>query len=42
MARSYQNYKQNLNEQEQRLFEIEQRVQPYEKDFMFIEKIKIN
>jgi len=38
MARSYQNYKQNLNEQEQRLFEIGQRVQPYEKDFVFIEK----
>lgn len=38
MARSYQNYKQNLNEQEQRLFEIGQLVQPYEKDFLFIEK----
>jgi hypothetical protein len=38
MARSYQNYKQNLNEQEQRLLEIGQRIQPYEKDFIFTEK----
>lgn len=38
MARSYQNYKQNLNEQEQKLLEIGQLVQPYEKDFLFSEK----
>jgi hypothetical protein len=38
MARSYQNYKQNLNEQEQKLLEIGQRVQPYEKNFVFVEK----
>lgn len=37
MARSYQNYKQNLNESEQKLLEIGQRVQPYEKDFLFSE-----
>jgi hypothetical protein len=37
MARTYQNYKQNLNESEQKLYEIGQRVQPYEKDFAFIE-----
>jgi hypothetical protein len=38
MARSYLNYKQNLNEQEQKLYEIGQLVQPYEKDFWFSEK----
>jgi hypothetical protein len=38
MARSYQNYKQNLNEYEQTLLEIGQLVQPYEKDFLFSEK----
>jgi hypothetical protein len=38
MARSYLNYKQNLNESEQKLLEIGQRVQPYEKDFLFSEK----
>ncbi len=38
MARSYQNYKQNLNEDEQKLLEIGQLVQPYEKDFLFSEK----
>jgi hypothetical protein len=38
MARSYQNYKQNLNEQEQKLLEIGQLVQPYETDFLFSEK----
>jgi hypothetical protein len=38
MARTYQNYKQNLNESEQKLYEIGQRVQPYEKDFWFSEK----
>jgi hypothetical protein len=37
MARTYQNYKQNLNESEQKLYEIGQRVQPYEKDFWFNE-----
>jgi hypothetical protein len=37
MARSYQNYIQNLNESEQKLQEIGQRVQPYEKDFAFSE-----
>lgn len=37
MARSYLNYKQNLNESEQKLLEIGQRVQPYEKDFIFDE-----
>ena len=37
MARSYQNYKQNLNESEQKLQEIGQLVQPYDKDFIFIE-----
>lgn len=38
MARSYLNYKQNLNENEQKLLEIGQLVQPYEKDFLFSEK----
>jgi hypothetical protein len=38
MARSYLNYKQNINEHEQKLLEIGQRVQPYEKDFLFSEK----
>lgn len=38
MARSYNNYKQNLNEYESKLLEIGQTVQPYEKDFMFSEK----
>lgn len=38
MAQSYQNYKQNLNEQEQKLLEIGQLVQPYEKDFSFNER----
>lgn len=38
MARSYQNYKQNLNESEQKLQEIGQLVQPYEKDFVFGER----
>lgn len=38
MARSYLNYKQNLNEEEQKLLEIGQLVQPYEKDFWFSEK----
>lgn len=37
MARSYENYKQNLNEQEQKLLEIGQLVQPYKKDFLFSE-----
>ena len=37
MARSYQNFKQNLNEHEQKLLEIGQLVQPYEKDFLFSE-----
>ena len=37
MARSYQNYKQNLNESEQKLLEIGQLVQPYDKDFIFTE-----
>ena len=37
MARSYKNYKQNLNEQEQKLLEIGQLVQPYKKDFLFNE-----
>lgn len=37
MAQSYLNYKQNLNEQEQKLLEIGQLVQPYEKDFTFNE-----
>tara|TARA_R110000868_G_scaffold358790_1_gene620510 strand:- start:14 stop:496 length:483 start_codon:yes stop_codon:yes gene_type:complete len=36
MARSYKNYKQNLNEGELKLLEIGQLVQPYEKDFKFI------
>ena len=35
MARSYLNYKQNLNESEQKLLEIGQLVQPYVKDFNF-------
>ena len=38
MAQSYFNYKQNLNENEQKLLEIGQLVQPYEKDFLFSEK----
>lgn len=38
MARSYLNYKQNLNEHEQKLLEVGQLVQPYEKDFLFNEK----
>jgi hypothetical protein len=38
MARSYQNYKQNLNESEQKLLEIGQLVQPYDTDFSFVEK----
>jgi len=38
MARSYQNYKQNLNEQEQKLLEIGQLVKPYETNFYFNEK----
>jgi hypothetical protein len=37
MARSYQNYKQNLNEDEQKLLEIGQLVKPYETDFLFTE-----
>jgi hypothetical protein len=37
MARSYQNYKQNLNEQEQKLLEIGQLVKPYDTDFLFTE-----
>jgi len=37
MARSYQNYKQNINESEKKLQEIGQLVQPYDKDFIFIE-----
>jgi hypothetical protein len=37
MARSYLNYKQNLNEQEQKLHEIGQLVKPYKKDFTFNE-----
>jgi hypothetical protein len=37
MARSYLNYKQNLNGSEQKLYEIGQLVQPYEKDFKFDE-----
>lgn len=38
MARSYQNYKQNLNEDEQRLLEIGQLVKPYDEGFLFNEK----
>jgi hypothetical protein len=38
MAITYQNYKQNLNEEEQKLQEIGQLVQPYETDFWFSEK----
>jgi hypothetical protein len=38
MARTYQNFKQNLNESEQKLYEIGQRVQPYDTDFLFGEK----
>ena len=38
MAITYQNYKQNLNEEEQKLQEIGQPVQPYETDFWFSEK----
>ena len=38
MARSYQNYKQNLNESEQKLYEIGQRVSPYDTNFLFSEK----
>jgi hypothetical protein len=37
MAQSHSNYKQNLNENEQKLLEIGQLVQPYEKDFLFVE-----
>jgi hypothetical protein len=37
MARSYLNYKQNLNEQEQKLLEIGQLVKPYHTDFNFDE-----
>ena len=37
MARSYQNYKQNLNEDEQKLLEIGQLVQPYDTNFLFSE-----
>lgn len=37
MARSYQNYKQNLNESEQKLLEIGQLVQPYDINFSFRE-----
>jgi hypothetical protein len=37
MAQSYLNYKQNLNEQELKLLEIGQLVQPYETDFTFNE-----
>jgi len=35
MARSYSNYKQNLNEEELKLQEIGQLVQPYETNFTF-------
>lgn len=38
MARSYQNYKQNLNENEQKLQEIGQLVQPYYTNFKFTER----
>ena len=38
MARTYQNFKQNLSESEQKLLEIGQRVQPYDTDFLFDEK----
>jgi hypothetical protein len=41
MARTYQNFKQNLNESEQKLLEIGQRVQPYDTDFLFGEKGKM-
>jgi hypothetical protein len=37
MAQSHSNYKQNLNENDQKLLEIGQLVQPYEKDFLFVE-----
>jgi hypothetical protein len=37
MAQSYQNYKQNLNEDEQKLLEIGQLVQPYDTNFLFSE-----
>jgi hypothetical protein len=37
MAQSYSNYKQNLNEQEQKLLEIGQLVPPYTKNFIFDE-----
>jgi hypothetical protein len=38
MARTYINYIQNLNESEQKLVEIGQRVRPYDTDFWFNEK----
>ena len=38
MARSYINYKQNLNEQEQKLLEIGQLVQPYINNFNWVEQ----
>jgi hypothetical protein len=38
MAQTYLNFKQNLNEQEQKLLEIGQLVEPYETDFHFSEK----
>lgn len=38
MARSYLNYKQNLNEQEQKLLEIGQLVKPYYSNFNWIEE----
>jgi hypothetical protein len=37
MAQSYLNFKQNLNESDQKLLEIGQLVDPYIKDFMFNE-----
>ena len=37
MARSYQNYKQNLNESELKLQEIGQLVKPYDSNFIFNE-----
>lgn len=38
MARTYKNYIENLNEQEQIFVEIGQLVQPYTNDFIFVEK----
>lgn len=38
MARTYLNYIQNLNESEQKLYEIGQRVSPYDTDFWFEER----